>query len=202
MQRYLVTSIPNTLSEPSPSGAGGGCSGQNISGEKLIICEADLLTLAGLNIELVAPCSVLQAVDHSLIEPCGRICPVFSWAVVFYCRCIWPRVHSLHSRPIVHSKVIVLHGKGWQCAVDGWKENESENADRLRMQVGMTWPPWSGIGFQTASSQHSTCVQLTQTVQQSTSQPQTTPAPLGLDLAAHCDALPGSLLQNRLGRCR
>ena len=24
------------------------------------------------------------------------------------------------------------------------------------MQVGMTWPPWSGIGFQTASSQHST----------------------------------------------
>ena len=145
LQRYLVTSIPNTLSEPSPSGAGGGCSGQNISREKLVICEAeaDLLTLTGLNVELVAPCSILQTVDHNLIKPCGRISPVVPWAEIFDCSCIRPRIHSLNSCPIVHSKVIVLHGEGWQCAVDGWKEKWSENfvADSLRMQVGMTWPP-------------------------------------------------------------
>ena len=66
----------------------------------------------------------------------------------------------------------------------------------------MTWPPWSGIGFQTASSQHSTCVRwLNKAVDQWTFLPQTTPARPGLDLVAHCDVLLGPLLQTRLGRC-
>ena len=38
LQRYFVTSMPKTLSEPSPSGAGGGWSGQNISRGKLPVC--------------------------------------------------------------------------------------------------------------------------------------------------------------------
>ena len=41
-----------------------------------------------------------------------------------------------------------------------------------------------------------------QAMQQWNFQPQMTPVPLGLDLAARCDVLLGSLLQNRLGRCR
>ena len=97
-------------------------SGKTSLGKRCQSLLTSLLTLAGLNVELVAPCSVLQTVDHNLVEARGRICPVFPWAVIFYCCCIGPRVHSLYSGPIEHSKVIVLHWEGWQCAVDGCKE--------------------------------------------------------------------------------
>ena len=119
------------------------------------------LTLAGLYIEFIAPCPIFQTVDHNLIQSSWRISPVLSWAIIFYGARIWPGVHSINSCPIVHSKVVVLHGKRWLCAVDCWKGKwyctSTSCIVILRMQVGMTWPPWSGIGFHTASSQHSTC---------------------------------------------
>ena len=110
-------------------------SGKTSLGKSSQSVLTSLLTLARLNVELVAPCSVLQTVDHDLIEPCGRISPVFPWAVIFYCCCIGPRVHPLYSGPIEHSKVIVLHGEGWQGAVDGWKEKDNEESVKLLVMI-------------------------------------------------------------------
>ena len=79
------------------------------------------LTLAGLYIELIAPCPISQTEDHNFVQSSWRISPVLSWAIIFYGARIWPGVHSINSCPIVHSKVIILHGKRWLCAVDCWK---------------------------------------------------------------------------------
>ena len=70
------------------------------------------LTLAGLYVESVAPGAVSPAKHGDLAEAGAWVRPVVSGTVVGDGCGIRPRVHPLLPRPVVHTKVIVLHGYG------------------------------------------------------------------------------------------
>ena len=78
------------------------------------------LTLARLDIELIAPRAILPAVYGDLGEPGGGVGPVLPRTVVGDGGGVRPRVHALLPRPVVHTKVVVLHRVGGHRAVDGW----------------------------------------------------------------------------------
>ena len=78
------------------------------------------LTLARLDIELIAPGAILPAVHCDLGEPGGGVGPVLPRTVVGDGGGVRPRVHALLPRPVVHTKVIVLHRERRHSAVDRW----------------------------------------------------------------------------------
>ena len=117
------------------------------------------LTLTQLDVELVVPCAVLEAVDDLFIQSVAGISPVGLGTEVLDCSGVRSGIHSILPCPVIHPQVVVPNREGRLSAVDRCTSTRSHCSKVLsrysRMHWGMTVPPWSGLGVHTASSAHS-----------------------------------------------
>ena len=74
-------------------------------------------TYTGLYVGVVAPCSVLLAVDRGLVLPVAGVSPPGPGAVVLDGSGIRPGVHPGYTRPVKHAHVVIPDYEGLGCAV-------------------------------------------------------------------------------------
>ena len=95
------------------------------------------LTDTRLNVGIITPLPIPLTIDPLLVFASAGISPSLSPAVIFYLSGKGPGVHTIHSCPVWHSKVILSHGVWGLSAVSGYN---IENCWSLLITIlGSVW---------------------------------------------------------------